>query len=228
MIHGILSNEIFWLVVLAVHVFLVVFITKKIYEWMISKNVKQNVAVYYNRKLVHIFVGGVVVVVVPLVFRNPWYPLFCGLGLTFLTFFAHESGKIFYWFQRRENWNDTSFCLMWAFSIFILWVVTDSPWIAIIPALFMSVGDGMTGIARNAMFKKRNKHPLGNVVMLLVCLPLGFYFADMAGLGFWGVFAAIVAAFVERFEFGPIDDNIFITVSSMIILYVGTLLGPVL
>ena len=33
--------------------------------------------------------------------------------------------------------------------------------------------------------------------------------------------AAVVASFVERFEIGPIDDNVLITVATVIVLVVG-------
>ena len=44
----------------------------------------------------------------------------------------------------------------------------------------------------------------------------------------WGVIAAIVATFVERYEFGPIDDNVLITVSATAVLFIGNEIGPLL
>ena len=35
-----------------------------------------------------------------------------------------------------------------------------------------------------------------------------------------------LASFVERYEFGPIDDNILITVASTLLLIVGATYGP--
>jgi dolichol kinase len=113
---------------------------------------------------------------------------------------------------------------MWGFTVFILWTITGSPWIAIIPVTFMAFGDGITGIVRNAMFKKRTKHPLGNLYMFGICAPLGFIFAQVSsisGMIIWAVIAAIASSIVERYEFGPIDDNILITITSSIILVIG-------
>jgi hypothetical protein len=42
----------------------------------------------------------------------------------------------------------------------------------------------------------------------------------------WGVISAIVATIVERYEFGPIDDNVLITLSASAVLLLGTLIGP--
>ncbi len=89
--------------------------------------------------------------------------------------------------------------------------------------MFMAFGDGITGVVRNALYRKRTKSPVGNVFMLEVCLLIGYTFASMAvhPIVLWALFAAMVASIVERFEIGPIDDNVPITLASMIILIIG-------
>jgi hypothetical protein len=222
--------EIMWFFILSIYATFVTLGTKFSYELMRKKGFEQNVAVYYNRKIIHMFAGGVVVLFVPYLFNSPWMPLFAGIVLTIFTYIPHKTGKILYWFQTEENLNDVNFCLMWALTVFFIWILVDTPWIAIIPPLFMAFGDGVTGVVRNAVFKKRTKHPIGNVFMVFVCIPLGFYFAGMASpsLTWWGVLAAVVASFVERYEFGPIDDNILITLSSTIILLIGFFSTPIM
>lgn len=221
-----IQNELFWFIILSIYAIAITMGTKKTYEFMKKRGVKDNVAVYYNRKLIHMFAGGVVVLIVPFVFTSPWYPLLAGLVLTVLTYIPHATGNILYWFQTKDNINDVNFCLMWALTVFILWIVLGNPWIAIIPPVFMAFGDGVTGIVRNAVFKKRTKNPIGNVFMLIVCIFFGYILADQVGLAWWGVIAAFVASFVERYEFGPIDDNVLITVSAAIILFIGSQSGP--
>ena len=119
---------------------------------------------------------------------------------------------------------------MWGIAIFILWVIFDDPWIAIIPPAFIAFGDGITGIIRNLAFKERRKHPIGNLYMAGVCIPIGYYFANAAdpSIPLWGVIAAIVASIFERYEFGIIDDNILVAGSATIILYIGGLLGSII
>jgi phytol kinase len=128
--------------------------------------------------------------------------------------------------HKKQNWNDSKFALMWSLSIAILWILFNDPFLAIIPALFMAFGDAVTGLVRNALYKKRSKKPIGNVFMLIVCALIGYYFASMAvkPIPLWGVLAAVAASIVERFEFGPIDDNILISVTAMFILIVGGLI----
>ena len=230
MLMQILTNELLWIVLLALYSFTVVMLTKKIYDYYIEKRVKKNVIIYYNRKLIHIFAGGVVVLVVPFVFSSPWYPLMSGLLLTVVTLIAHKTGNIFYWFQTDEDLNDVSFCFMWAVAIFILWIVFDNPWIAVIPPAFIAFGDGITGIVRNVAFKERRKHPIGNIYMGGVCIIIGYTFAKLSnieGLVLWGIIAAIVVSIVERYEYKSIDDNVLITVTSTAILYAGSLIGPI-
>jgi hypothetical protein len=223
------ENQFFWVIALAVYVFSVIFLTKKLYEYMIKKRIKKTVAVYYNRKIIHIFAGGIIVLTVPFVFISPIFPLLSGLVLTLIMLLAHRTGKVFYWFQNEDDLNDVSFCLMWAIAIFILWIVFDNPWIAVIPPAFIAFGDGITGIVRNLAFKERKKHPIGNIYMAGVCIPIGYFFGSLSGiegLALWGVIAALVASLFERYEFGPIDDNVLITFSAIVILYIGGMIGP--
>jgi len=227
MINETMIVEFIWIIILTIYTVSITFLTKKTYDLMVNKGIKKKDAVYYNRKIVHIFAGGVIALIVPIVFSSSIYPLFCGLSITIITYLSHKRrrGKMLYWFQTEDNLNDVSFCFMWGITIFVLWEVmgamgnTGAPWIAIIPAVFVSFGDGVTGIARNVLFKKRTKHPIGNVFMAAVCIPLGYFLAGFGGIAIGGVIAAIVASTMERYEFGPIDDNILITISSSIVLY---------
>lgn len=208
---------------LIVYALLVAYLTKSVYKWMINRKIKKIDAIYYNRKLVHIFAGGIIALIVPF-FSSPFYPLFSGIILTLFTYLSHNRGKILYWFQTDEDINDVSFCLMWGITVFILWILMGNPWIAIIPLAFMAFGDGITGIVRNVIFKKRIKHPIGNIFMLAICAPIGYILAhlsEISGMTSWAIVAAIVASIVERYEIGPIDDNILITVCSSIVLFIG-------
>jgi len=213
--------EIFWIFILAVYTFSVIFLTKKIYDYMIKKKFKKSVAGYYNRKFMHILGGGVVVLVVPLVFSEPWFPLLAGVIIGLIVLVAHRSGNAFYWFQSEDNLNDVTFCFMWGIAIFVLWEIFGSPWVAVIPPAFIAFGDGITGIVRNLAFKERRKHPIGNIYMMGVCIPIGYYFASFDGIALWGVLAAIVASLFERYEFGIIDDNVLVTISATVILLVA-------
>lgn len=228
MLSQIIHNEIFWVIVLALYSISVILLTKKLYDYLVKKRYKKSVIIYYNRKLIHIFAGGVVVLAVPFVFSSPWYPLLAGVLLTVLMLFFHKSGHILYWFQTNKDFNDVSFCFMWGIAIFILWIILGNPWIAVMPPAFIAFGDGITGIVRNLAFQERRKHPIGNIYMAGVCIPIGYYLGSLSGvngLALLGVITAIVASVFERYEFGPLDDNILITASATAVLFFGSFIA---
>ena len=225
-----IPTQLLWAVGLGLYVLAVLFLTLIPYRAMVARGMEPIRAVYYNRKIVHMLAGGVGSLMVPLVFTDPWYPLIAGLLLTLLTFFAHGSGLRMYWFQTPDNRNDVKFALMWAGSVSALWWLLGDPWLAILPSLYMAFGDGVTGIARNLVVRRRSKSPIGSVFMLLVCVPMGWVIGSHANPSIpdWGVISAVVATFVERYEFGPIDDNVLITVSATAVLLLGAMVGPIL
>ncbi len=199
-------------VVLAVYVLFVVFVTLPFYKIMVSRGVSDYSARYYNRKIIHMFAGGLVAVLTPYLYTSPLFPLLASLALAFLLAIARKYRPL-YWFQVSENAYEINFLIAWGLSIFILWNLTANPFIAVLPAIFISYGDAVTGLIRNALFGERTKHWLGNVAMAIVCLPIGYFYAGLLGL-----VAAAVSTIVERFEFGPIDDNVLIVLTSTLIL----------
>jgi len=207
----------------------IVFLTKWFYHLMTRKGTESNVAIYYNRKIVHMAAGGVGALVVPYFYTLPLFPLLVGMVLSIFTYIPHKTGKRFYWMQTEKNKNDVKFTFMWGLTIFVLWHVLGSPFLAIIPSMFMAFGDGITGVVRNAFFKRRTKHIIGNVFMVLVCIPLGYWLASSAvvPIPLWGVIAAVICSYVERYEFGPIDDNILISLCATIVIFVGAMVGPI-
>ena len=225
-----MDNQILYSVGMGIYVMVVLFATKIPYDMMISRGVEDIRAVYYNRKIVHMMAGGVGSLCVPVLFVDYWYPLVCGILMTIFTYAAHASGTRMFWFQTDQNQNDVKFTLMWWTSITMIWVLVGDPWLAIVPSLFMAFGDGVTGVVRNAVIKKRSKNPIGNVFMFIVSAPLGYIVAGMGdpSIPVWGLISAAIATFVERYEFGPIDDNILITVFATAVLMLGVEVGPIL
>jgi phytol kinase len=208
-----------------VYTIIIVFMTKATLTAMQKWGMEKTNAVFYNRKIVHAAAGGVGALIVPHLFDSWIYPLGISLVLTLFTALPHATGKYMDFVQTTKNWNDVKFTIMWGASLTVLWILLQDPFIAIIPTLFMSFGDAITGFVRNALYEKRTKKPIGNIFMLIVCIPIGYWATSIAAhpIPLWGVLAAIVASFVEHYEFGPIDDNILITVSAMLILIIGSL-----
>ena len=78
--------------ILIIYAFIISYLTKNAYKFMISKKIKENDAIYYNRKLVHILAGGVIALIVPF-FSTPIFPLISGLILTVFTYISHKKGN---------------------------------------------------------------------------------------------------------------------------------------
>ena len=220
-------EQILLSILAVIYAITIVFVTKYTFSAMQKRGMDKLVAVYYNRKIVKMAAGGVVVLLVPYLFDSWVYPLGIGLFLTLFTTMSHATGKSMDFMQVKENWNDAKFTLMCGVSITVLWILLNEPFIAVIPALFMAFGDAITGLVRNTLYKKRTKSPVGNIFMLIVSIPIGYYFASIAAvpIPLWGILAAIVASAVERYEFGPVDDNILITVMATLILMAESWIG---
>ncbi|HIQ56342.1 MAG TPA: dolichol kinase [Pyrodictium sp.] len=209
-----------WAIALLAYVMAVVVGTKALYDIMRRHGLPHNVAVYYNRKAIHVLAGGVVALLVPLLFSEPWIPFVLAFVLALLTYIPHRVGRLMYWFQTEDNMYEVNFCIMWGFSLLILWLLTGDPRVAVFPALLISFGDAVTGIVRNMLFGRRTKHWAGNIAMAALVVPLGFLW-----LGVWGALAGLIASIVERYEFPPVDDNTLIPLASLAILLPAHFLG---
>jgi len=209
-----------WAIALLAYVMAVVVGTKALYDIMRKHGLPHNVAVYYNRKAIHVLAGGVVALLVPLLFSEPWIPFVLALVLALLTYIPHRVGRLMYWFQTEDNMYEVNFCIMWGFSLLILWLLTGDPRVAVFPAFLISFGDAVTGIVRNMLFGRRTKHWAGNIAMAALVVPLGFLW-----LGVWGALAGLIASIVERYEFPPVDDNTLIPLASLAILLPAHFLG---
>ena len=201
--------------------FVATVLTRSLYKWMKKRGVEHNVAVYYNRKVIHLLAGGIVAAVVPFVFKTSFFPFVMAMLLAVFIYTPHKIGKIMYWFQTEENKYEVSFCIMWGTIIALGWLFSGGDFLfGTIPVLFMSVGDAVTGIVRNLMYKKRTKSWWGNLVMALISVFVGTM------LGYAGVLAGAAASVVEHFEFPPIDDNVTVPLVSFVILMLAKFYAP--
>ncbi|MEM1856385.1 MAG: hypothetical protein QXI57_03805 [Candidatus Methanomethylicaceae archaeon] len=200
-------------ILLFLYVLIIVFGTKFTYKIFRNHGLTHNVAVYYNRKIIHIFAGGIITFLLPIFFTAVTIPLILVIIIAIIVYIPHKRKKLFNWFQIEENMYEVNFTIAWGLAIGISWIFFNDLVYGIIPTAFMSFGDSATGIVRIILFKKRTKHWIGNLAMLITCLPIGIYYA-----GFAGFIAAIISSIIERFEIGFIDDNILITLSAIFVL----------
>jgi phytol kinase len=181
-----------------------------LYNFVLKKGWDPKRGTYLGRKFVHIFGAGIVAVILPFEFHEPYFPFAFAMMLALLTFTLHRTGRVMYWFQDPANYSETYFALTWGIAVLVTWFFDKTFLLAVVPTLFMAWGDGVTGVVRNIMYKKRTKAWEGSLAMLLVCIPVGML------MGVAGVVAGALSTAVERVE--GIDDNISIPIVSLCIL----------
>jgi len=190
--------------------FVLLFASRWLYKFVLKRGWDPKRGTYLGRKFVHIFGAGIVAVLLPFEFHEPYFPFAFAMLLALLTFTLHRTGRVLYWFQDPANYSETYFALTWGAAVLLTWFLDKTFLLAVVPTLFMAWGDGVTGVVRNLMYKKRTKAWEGSVAMLLVCIPVG------ALMGVAGVIAGALSTAVERLE--GIDDNISIPIVSLCVL----------
>ncbi len=171
---------------------------------------------YRARKAIHYFAGAIAALMAPFFFKTPYvFPLVCFL-LFIYTYIPHARKRLMYWFQIPGLYGEVYFTFSYFVLFSIFWELDI--WIAVTAALFMALGDGITGIIKEKYYGRREQeHAVkglnwGNLAMFLVCAPIGFAFKGIPGL-----VAAVYASLVEAFE--GIDDNVTVPLGSAAIMW---------
>jgi len=177
----------------------------------VSRRVSQRFGIYMARKTIHLLSAGVSVLLAPFAFSDWQIPLILGSVMVAFTLFGHLR-KPCNWFQITNNYADVYFTVACTVLLGAFW--NYNVWIGVLSALFLAWGDGLTGVVRYFVYKKRNKSIWGNVAMFLVCIPLAIIMNGR--VGYSGLIGAAFASIVEKFE--RIDDNISIPLGSAILM----------
>jgi dolichol kinase len=208
-------NDVIWSIVLTLWVgFVVVYLSKKVQE---------RTNRYVSRKFIHMAGGGIVAAISPFVFSSPIYPAILSYLVMVYLLTRRVGGKFMGWFQERDDYGEITVTFSFGTIMLILFFLnlwTDPPnsfAIGLLPILFMSFGDGVTGIVRNYVYGERRKGPWGSLAMLALCVPLGYFL-----FSYYGVLAAVAATLVEAIP--GLDDNLTVPFVSFLILYLLTIL----
>jgi dolichol kinase len=187
----------FWLALY--NIFIILYLSRKVHE---------KFGNYMARKTIHLLSAGVSLILCPFLFSNLLVPLLLA-GLTIvLTVLGHKR-KLLGWFQEKENYADVYFTVACTLLLALFW--NYNIWIGILSCLFMAWGDGVTGLVRYVVYKRRTKGAWGNLAMLTICAGLGYFL-----LGHIGLVGGILSSLIERFE--KVDDNISVPLSSAVIM----------
>lgn len=177
----------------------------------VSRKVSERFGSYMARKAIHLLSAGVSVLLAPLAFSEWQAPLILGSFMVAFTLVGHFK-KPYDWFQIRKNYSDIYFTVACTVLLVAFW--DYNVWIGVLSALFLAWGDGLTGIVRNFVYKKRTKGIWGNIAMFITCMILGYFLIDY--VGYAGFVGGAFATILEKFE--RIDDNISIPFGSAILM----------
>ena len=84
-------------------------VTKRLYNHMVNRGLSQVVAIYLNRKIMHILTGGLIALLIPVLFSTPVIPIGMAVLLAVILYIPHKTGRILYWFQTNDNMFEVNF-----------------------------------------------------------------------------------------------------------------------
>ena len=181
------------------------------WAYNIAKNYKDIPAAYIGRKIVHLFGGGITALLIPIFYEGYYYLVtISAFGLAFYVLFRRKYGFM-YWFQIKENRYEVHFALAYG-TIVLIGILLGNLWIGLLPVLFMSFGDSVTGLVRAVTQKRHVKSWEGSLAMFLVCSIIGFL-----SLGVYGVLVGSIATLVEKIP--KVDDNVTVPIVTAFLVY---------
>lgn len=194
------------------NLFVIHYLTKWVYTFMLRYN--DIPAAYVGRKIVHIFGGGIIAILIPIFYEGYyWLVTVSAFGLAAYLLFRRRIQPM-YWFQVKENMYEVHFAFAYG-TILLIGVLLENLMIGLIPLYFMSFGDSATGLIRALTQKRHVKSWEGSVAMLIICSIIGYAF-----LGPYGIAVAAAATLVEKIP--GIDDNITVPLITGLLVYLQT------
>jgi len=191
------------------NLFVIHYLAKWAYNFV--KKYENIPAAYVGRKIIHIFGAGITAILIPIFYSGYYgFVVFSAFGLSAYLFFWRNY-KLMYWFQVEENMYEVHFAFAYGATL-LVGVLIQNLLVGLIPLLFMSFGDSVTGLVRAFTQKKHIKSWDGSLAMFLVCAIIGWIF-----LGVYGIFIAGIVTMVERIP--RVDDNITVPIVTGLLVY---------
>ena len=173
----------------------------------------------------HIF-GGIAYVLMPFLFREPYWPIILSLGFTLLLGISHfvrprdfrgVGGS-----SRPEGLAEVLYPASGTVCLILGWLCLGNPWLGVIPCLYLAWGDSLTGLTRYLHHRGRHqdfrKYNCGTVAMLISCLAISllFYPYWIAALG--GLGATLAEKLCGESALIKEDDNGVIPLVTLVIM----------
>lgn len=176
-----------------------------------------GVPFYLTRKVAH-FGAAIPIAASAFVFESIWYPLIPMLFFLLLLALGHNY-DFFPGCARKGRWSELWFPVAVVAGVASFW--WKDPRIAVVPGLWLALGDGITGLVRYSIHTKEKKSWWGSIACLIVCLVIAWLLVHP----FWiGASGAVVATLAEKYcgdaegAIISIDDNIAMPVSGLAVI----------
>ncbi|HDO20350.1 MAG: hypothetical protein NDF53_00450 [archaeon GB-1867-097] len=213
-----LSNDLVVGLIVAVPILLAVTLTKKIgggYCWV-------------NRKIIH-FSTIPAVYAYLYIFNDIYIWTIFALGFVLYTLIPHLKNREKDWFQVKGNFGEVYYCLIYLIVGSVFFYINRP--LAAVAMLLTAIGDGITGIIRFFLFKRKEeaislyvstdpnvrkacKTIAGTLGFLAVGIPLtAFFFGVLKG-----VIITLISAIAEKQHL--LDDNLAIPATVLITYYI--------
>ena len=176
---------------------------------MLSSNIAfyNGIPFYISRKVAH-FGAVVPILLMPVFFEEWFFPVGLSASLALVVFIGNRM-RLTEGFAKEGRLSDILFPVAVAITIGLLW--HKGPWIAVVPAVWLSLGDGITGLVRMKVYGREVKGNWGSVACLLVCVGSGLALGVPALAAMVGSALATLAERVSGDSEGAIlriDDNL--------------------
>lgn len=181
-----------------------------------------GVPFYISRKVAH-FGAAVPLLLAPVFFQDLWFPLSLSLASLFLLAATHNY-DLFPGFAKKGRWSEVAFPFSIALSLGLLW--RADPWAAVVPGLWLALGDGITGLVRYVTLKREKKGWWGSLACFVVCAVIG---AVLIHPMWAGILGAATATIAERYcgdaegALLHLDDNLVMPIAGLAIIAVVVL-----
>lgn len=108
--------------------------------------------------------------------------------------------------EARHAYAEITYPLAGTAALAIGWGILGDRWLALVPILYLALGDSITGLVRSYFYHRETKGWLGSVGMLGVCLLVALLY-PVYWIGAVGAVIATVAEKVSPIARGWVDDN---------------------
>jgi hypothetical protein len=206
----------------AIVLFAIAYIGLQLSNYAVDKGVNFPLA----RKIGHICCG-IPYLISPFLFTHPWWPIiasgFFTLLLTLTHFLKGDAFRGVGGISRPGAAAEITYPLGATICLAVGWAWLGNAWLGVIPILFMSFGDGLSGLTRFLLYSSepmpegKLKRMAGTLVFIFVCMLVALPFKPHYWICLFGIALAAGAEsiFSER---GIIrfDDNLPIQLTALI------------